>query len=116
MALLRVVASSLGALQNTIVRLAIADDVEQERAWARRWIERGLHAFEQHLAELSGSFCVGDRITMADLYLIPQVRNADRFGADIAACRRARAIYERCLATPEAQATDPNRQSVQRRR
>ena len=106
-ALVQIVNAGIHPLQNTGVRLSVSDDVAVQHAWASRWIERGLNAFEQHLAELSGAYCIGDSITMADLFLIPQVRNADRFGADISSCRRARAIYDACMATPEAQATDP---------
>ena len=35
------------------------------------------------LKECSGTFCVGDSVTLADCYLIPQVYNANRFGIDM---------------------------------
>jgi glutathione S-transferase len=59
------------------------------------------------VARTRGRFSAGDAITMADLFLVPQVRNAERHGADITACPRVREIYAACLETPEARATDP---------
>ena len=55
----------------------------------------------------AGRFSVGDEISMADLYLVPQVRNAERHDVDISACPRVLAIYDACMALPEARATDP---------
>jgi glutathione S-transferase len=52
---------------------------------------------------------------MADLFLVPQVRNAARHGANLAACPRVRAIYAACLATPAARATDPDEVARRRR-
>ncbi|HKE14121.1 MAG TPA: maleylacetoacetate isomerase [Kofleriaceae bacterium] len=105
--LVQIINSGVHPLQNTGVRLAISDDPEQQRAWCARWIERGLVAFEAHVARTRGRFSAGDAITMADLYLVPQVRNAERHAADIGACPRVREIYAACLETPEARATDP---------
>jgi maleylpyruvate isomerase len=94
-------------LQNTIVRKAVADDEVGQNAWAARWIERGLAAYEEHLRAQPSRFSVGDTVTMADLYLVPQVRNAARFGADIGACTEVRRVYDACMQTPEAIATQP---------
>jgi maleylacetoacetate isomerase len=106
--LVQIVNADIHALQNTITRRAISDDAEVQRAWACRWIERGLVAYEAHAQTLAGRFSVGDRLGMADLFLAPQVRNAERHGVDLSRCPRVRAIYEACLATPEAQATQPD--------
>ena len=40
------------------------------------FIRREFGALERILALTSGAFCVGDSITYADCFLIPQVRNA----------------------------------------
>lgn len=106
-ALVQLVSSAIHPLQNTSVREAISDDPEAQRAWCRRWIERGLVAFEAHVAATAGPYCAGDVLTMADLYLVPQVRNAERHGADLSACPRVREIYAACLQRPEIGATDP---------
>ncbi|KAI9916565.1 hypothetical protein PsorP6_016847 [Peronosclerospora sorghi] len=56
----------------------------KKQEWGRYWIERGFQALETELAKTAGTFCFGDEITLADLYLQPQVYNANRFGVDMA--------------------------------
>ncbi|RKP23625.1 glutathione S-transferase [Syncephalis pseudoplumigaleata] len=51
--------------------------------WARHWITVGFEALEAELVKTAGQYCVGDQITMADVYLPPQVYNAQRFGVDM---------------------------------
>jgi maleylacetoacetate isomerase len=106
--LVSLVNSAIHPLQNTAVRVAVAADEAGRNAWAARWIERGLGVCEAHLRDGRGRFCAGDRVGMADLFLAPQVRNAERFGADLSGFPRVRAIYAACMATPEARATDPD--------
>ncbi|SRR6266545_2998736 len=106
--LVQIVNSGIHPLQNTSARLAVSSDRDVRRAWTRRWIERGLSAYEAHVARHSGRFSIGDRLTMADLFLVPQVRNAERHHADISACPRVLAIYAGCLETPEASSTQPS--------
>lgn len=57
-----------------------ADEAETE-AWYHHWLKLGFDAFEAHLQTLprSQSVCFGDAISLADLCLIPQVYNANRF-------------------------------------
>jgi maleylacetoacetate isomerase len=105
--LVQLVNSGIHPLQNTGVVAAVSPDAEARLTWVRSWIVRGLSAYEAHVRDRPGRFSLGDRLTMADLYLVPQVRNAERHGADISACTRVRAIYEACMQTPEAQASDP---------
>jgi maleylacetoacetate isomerase/maleylpyruvate isomerase len=104
--LVQLVNSGIHPLQNTRVRKAISSDAEAQRAWCARWIEQGLQAYEAALAP-DASFSVGDRLTMADLFLVPQMANAERHGADLSRCPRIRAIEKRCLELPEARATHP---------
>jgi maleylacetoacetate isomerase len=106
-ALVQIVNAGVQPLQNTIVRKAISSDADAQRAWVCRWIERGLSAYEAHVRGHAGRFSLGDRLSMADLYLVPQVRNARRHGADISACPHVLAIYDACMDLPEARATDP---------
>jgi maleylacetoacetate isomerase len=105
--LVQLVNADIHPLQNTLVRRSIAADEPTQHAWCARWIERGLSAYEALVRTQQGRFSVGDSLTMADLFLVPQIENAGRFGADIRACDRIRGIYDACLATPEAQATQP---------
>ncbi len=53
----------------------------QTEAWYHHWLKTGFDAIEAHLKELPRSIdvCYGDSISLADLCLIPQVYNANRF-------------------------------------
>ncbi|MEL7297041.1 MAG: maleylacetoacetate isomerase [Pseudomonadota bacterium] len=49
--------------------------------WYAHWIRRGFGALETLLKTTSdgGRFCVGDQVSTADVFLVPQVANARRF-------------------------------------
>ena len=51
--------------------------------WAKSWIAKGLNGIETELRQCSGTFCVGDQVTIADICLIPQLYGARRFGVDM---------------------------------
>ncbi len=77
-------------------------------AWMKKFIGEGLAAFEEMLDNpATGKFCHGDSPTMADICLVPQVYNADRWGADISAFTRVINIVEACKALPAFQAAAP---------
>lgn len=65
--------------------------------WYRSWILTGFHAFESLLEQHSSQFCFADNVTMADVFLIPQVWNAHRFNADLTAFPNICRIYDHCL-------------------
>ncbi|MGY6627368.1 MAG: maleylacetoacetate isomerase [Oceanicaulis sp.] len=81
-------------------------------AWARHWIETGFTALEEMAADTGGSngFLFGDGPSLAEIYLLPQMFNARRFGVDVAAFphlvaadKAARALPELAAAAPELQ-------------
>jgi maleylacetoacetate isomerase len=51
--------------------------------WYRHWVAESFRGFEAELAGLSGAYCVGEEISLADVCLVPQVFNAQRFGCDL---------------------------------
>jgi maleylacetoacetate isomerase len=113
--LVEIVNSGIQPLQNLAVLRKVSSDPDEQRAWARAWIERGLAGFESALARveeegLGGRYCVGDAPTLADVALVPQVHAARRFGADIDAHRRLLAAHEAMLALAAVQRAAPERQ------
>lgn len=89
-------------------------DVAQEarEKWTRHWIEEGLRAFEALLAgnPSTGVYCEGDAPTLADIVLIPQVYNAQRFGLDLAPFPTIERICRQCLSLAPFDAARPERQ------
>ena len=78
--------------------------------WMQHFIRKGLLAFERLLDNpATGSFCHGDTPGLADITLIPQLYNADRWNADYSDMPRIRAIAERALALPAFAAAHPDR-------
>jgi maleylpyruvate isomerase len=63
--------------------LKVADDVKD--AWYKHWIDSGFAALEKRLArdKRVGSLTFGDTPTIADLCIVPQVFNAQRFNIDL---------------------------------
>ncbi|HEY1610766.1 MAG TPA: maleylacetoacetate isomerase [Paraburkholderia sp.] len=59
-------------------------DDDAKNAWYRHWIESGFASLEARLADdpRTGKLCFGDTPTVADLCLIPQIYNANRFDID----------------------------------
>ena len=53
----------------------------QVTQWYHRWLKAGFDAFESKLKNMSRNapFCFGNAVSLADLCLIPQVYNANRF-------------------------------------
>ena len=85
---------------------------EQTFEWYRHWMSVGLTALEEMLQRQprTGDFCFGDRPTMADLYLVPQVMNGRRYDCDLSPFPLVTAIDETCRALPAFQAGMPERQ------
>jgi len=106
-ALVQLINSGIHPLQNTIVRHTLSPSPDAQRAWAALWITRGLTAYERHLSRSPSRFSVGDTLTVADLFLIPQLRNARRHAVDLTPFPLLRAVHDAAMSTPEAQASSP---------
>lgn len=88
--------------------LEIQEPVRDE--WYRHWIYEGFTAIEAMLAGHSGTCCLGDSVTLADICLVPQVANANRLAVDLAPYPRIRAIDAHCRGLPAFAAAEPSRQ------
>ena len=105
---------NLGVLHRLERELGASDGARTR--WARGVIEPGLAAVEALLthAAAPGPFCWGERASLADVCLVPQVYNARRFGCDLAPCPTVLRVVEHCEtleafrnAAPEAQPDAP---------
>jgi len=52
--------------------------------WASHWVSRGLAGLEAAVKPLAGRYCLGDSVTLPDLFLVPQMYSARRFKLDLA--------------------------------
>ena len=87
----------LGYLNKT---LGVAE--EQRNAWYRHWVEPGLATVEAMLdgAPRTGRCCHGDVPTLADVLLVPQIFNAQRFNCRLDHVPTVMRIHEHCLTLP----------------
>lgn len=105
--------NNLRVLQYLSQTLAVDD--AQKAQWYRHWIGTGFTALEEKLTSVSGTYCVGESISLADVCLVPQVYNAERFCLDMTAypqiCRitqSLRALPAFSKAAPENQPDAPS--------
>ena len=80
------------------------------RQWYSHWIQRGFFNIEATLRAGAGSFCHGERPTLAECYLIPQVFNARRFKVDMTPFPLITAIDHKCSEIEAFQFAHPHRQ------
>ncbi len=75
---------------------------EQKNAWYRYWVETGLETVETMLVSdaRTGRHCHGDVPTMADVLLVPQIFNAQRFNCRLDHVPTVMRIHEYCLTLP----------------
>jgi len=114
-ALAQVIASDTHPLSNLRVLKYLTGQAglneEARLAWYRHWTITGLNAFEKLLDHPdTGRFCHGDKPTLADCCLLPQVYNADRFECDIGSLTRIQQICDQLRALPAVQAAMPENQ------
>ena len=92
------------------LRKSYALEQEAIDAWARHWITAGFYALEKQADAIGGRYMAGDAITLADLFLVPQLYNARRISTDLSSCPRLLAIEKALLDHPAFATTHPDRQ------
>lgn len=75
-------------------------------AWVRRWIGDGFAALEAMAGE--SRFLSGDSPGLADICLVPQWYNAERFALETAPYRKLAAVVARARALPAFAAAHPD--------
>ena len=102
--------NNLRVLQYLENELALDDGART--AWARRWIDEGFAAMEAMLGDdpRTGDHCFGNQPTLADICLVPQVFNSQRFGVDMTRYPTLARIHENCMRLPAFADQAPERQ------
>jgi maleylpyruvate isomerase len=108
--LAEIVNSGIQPLQNLTTTNQVKAIGGDAAVWPKSFIADGLAAFENAARDTAGKFCVGDAPTIADLFLIPQLASARRFGVDIAHHDLLLGIEQRCMALSAFADAMPDRQ------
>ncbi|KAF7781916.1 maleylpyruvate isomerase [Pseudoalteromonas rubra] len=87
--------------------LSVSD--EQKNTWYRHWVIEGFKKLEVMLGD--SLFCFGDKPTLADVCLVPQVYNALRFKVDMNDFPKIARIYEHCNTLPAFNDAAPEHQA-----
>ena len=113
-AMAAVVGCDIHPLNNLRVLKALKRDLgasdDQLAAWEARWIGDGFAALEGLIRRRGQDFAWGNRPTLADCYLVPQVYSAERFGVDLEPYPLIRAVAERCRALDAFARAHPDNQ------
>ncbi|MDF3834416.1 maleylacetoacetate isomerase [Cupriavidus basilensis] len=90
--------------------LGVAEEAKD--AWYRHWVETGFESVNANLvrAGKAGRFCFGDTPTLADICLVPQVFNAQRFNIDVSRYPAIAKVFDSCMALPAFQQAEPKAQ------
>lgn len=87
---------------------------EQIQAWYHHWLQEGFDAIEEQLSRSSRKqlFCYSNKVTLADICLIPQVYNAIRFEFSLEPYPQIQSIYEHCTRLPEFITASPEQTGI----
>ena len=114
--LAQLVACDIHPLNNLRILKYLKHEMGQQQdaidRWYRHWCIQGLAAYERELATgAGGQFSHGDVATLADICLVPQVFNAQRFEVDMTKFPLVMAVFERCMRLPAFDDAQPSRQA-----
>jgi maleylacetoacetate isomerase len=84
---------------------------EDKNRWYAHWVETGLETVERQLTgqPATGRFCHGDKPTLADVVLVPQVFNAQRMNCRLDHVPGVMRVFEECMALPAFDDTQPSK-------
>ncbi len=113
-ALTAVIACDIHPLNNLRVLRSLKNDLGADQtqidAWVARWIAPGFDTLEALIARHGKGFAFGNRPTLADCCLAPQVYNARRFSIDLTPWPYIVAVDAACAQLPAFVAALPSRQ------
>jgi len=113
-AMAQLVACEMHPLNNLRVLSYLEQELrlsEQARdRWYAHWVQEGFRALEPMLGDReTGQFSHGDSPTVADVFLVPQVVNAQRFKVGLTDFPRVVRIFDRCMKLPAFERAHPER-------
>lgn len=83
---------------------------EQKEQWVQYWGGLGLEALEKTLQDFAGTYSFGNSITMADIFVVPQIVTCQRFKVDTSKYQLLTKIFENCQKLEAFIKAHPNNQ------
>ena len=111
-ALAEIVACDIHPLNNTsplhYLRRAMHQEQSAIDAWYHHWVTEGFEALEALLEP--GPYGCGSALTIADIFLVPQIYNARRLKVPLDRFPKITAVEAACLALPAFERARPENQ------
>jgi maleylpyruvate isomerase len=108
----QVIACDIHPLNNTSPLFYLKNTLKQDQdtinAWYAHWVTVGFEALEALLRP--GPYAFGDKVTLADICLVPQVANARRFNVPLDKFPKIVAVDAACLELPAFDKARPENQ------
>ena len=108
--IVEIVNSGIQPLQNLRVTQQLKTLGVEPKAWVQANLHHGFQALESRLVPLAGQFAIGNTVTMADVFLAPQVYGARRFDVDMTLYPTIERVVQSALQLPEFIAAHPDQQ------
>ena len=99
--------NNLRVLRYLVRDLKVAE-ADKDR-WYKHWIETGLEVVERRLAAAPARYCHGDRPTLADCTLVPQIFNARRLDTRLDHVPNVMRVFDACMELPAFEETRPEK-------
>ncbi|MBT9488775.1 MAG: maleylacetoacetate isomerase [Rubrivivax sp.] len=99
--------NNLRVLRYLVGPMKLAED--DKNRWYRHWVETGLEVVERQLAAAPARFCHGDSPMLADICLVPQIFNAQRFDCRLDHVPNVMRVFEACMQIDAFEQTRPER-------
>jgi maleylacetoacetate isomerase/maleylpyruvate isomerase len=105
------VACEIHPLNNLRVLRFLTQDLklseDDKNRWYRHWVETGLEVVEHELSRHPATYCHGEQPTLADIALVPQVFNAQRFNCRLDHVPNVLRVHQACMALAAFEQTRP---------
>ncbi|HPP83922.1 MAG TPA: maleylacetoacetate isomerase [Rubrivivax sp.] len=105
------VACEIHPLNNLRVLRYLVHELDVSEAdknrWYRHWVESGLESVERQLALAPATYCHGERPTLADCALVPQIFNARRFDCRTDHVPHVMRVFDACMKLDAFERTRP---------
>ncbi len=105
------VACEIHPLNNLRVLNFLTQDLklseDDKLRWIRHWVETGLTVVEQALQREPATYCHGELPGLADITLVPQIFNAQRFNCRLDHLPQVMRVHRACMQLPAFEQTRP---------